>query len=83
MTTPPKRWLPLSICASLAVFVAAWAWGVFFGFPAPDAAPEAAARLRFHAGVSGWLMLAALLALAASCVALVRQRLRARRQAVD
>jgi hypothetical protein len=61
-------------------FVAGAAWGVFFGFPSPDAGAEESARLQFHANVSGSIMLLAFLAFAASSIYLLKQWLISRKR---
>jgi hypothetical protein len=66
--------------ASGVAFLGAAAWGVGFGFPAPDASPAESARLQFHAGISGVLMLLSTGVFAASCALLawrwVRRKVR-------
>ena len=49
----------VAMLVALALFAAATLWGVAFAFPEPDASPEKAARMQFHAQASSWLMLAA------------------------
>lgn len=70
----------LAMIASAGLFFAALVWGVRFGFPEPDGAAATAAALRFHADLSGWIMLAALLAFVASGAVLLRSIVRARRR---
>ncbi len=53
-------------------------WGVMYGFPAPDANPEEAARLQFHAGVAFWTMLMALMSIAVSVIRLLQLSYRSR-----
>ncbi len=60
-------------------FVAGAAWGVFFGFPSPDAGAEASARLQFHANASGSIMLLAFLVFAASSIYILAQLLLSRK----
>jgi len=69
----------LIMLGSLVAFTAAMAWGVMFGFPEPDASPEEAARLQFHASLSGWFMLLTFIVFAASCMDLVRRWFQARK----
>jgi hypothetical protein len=73
----------LTMLGSLVAFVAAMAWGALFGFPEPDASPEMAARLQFHASLSGWFMLLAVIVFLASFVAFVRRWLHARKHPIS
>jgi hypothetical protein len=67
----------MAMLGSLVVFFAAVLWGVYFGFPEPDAVAEKSAQLRFHASLSGWLALIAIASFAVACIALLVSWLRA------
>jgi hypothetical protein len=70
----------LLIMESSIGFVAAAAWGIFFGFPSPDASAEESARLQFHANLSVSIMVFALLTLATSCMVILLQWFRSSRR---
>lgn len=79
MSTHTKTALVLMLGSPIG-FLAGAAWGVFFGFPSPDAGQEETARLQFHANFSGSIMLIAFLTFAASSICLLRQWLQSRKR---
>ena len=74
-----SRLAVLAMLGSIVAFAVAAGWGALFGFPEPDASPEKAASLQWHANLAGWLMLLAVIVIAASCGTLAWSRLRARK----
>jgi formate hydrogenlyase subunit 3/multisubunit Na+/H+ antiporter MnhD subunit len=74
------RFALLAMLASLCTIAAAAAWGVYFGFPEPDASPQKSSQLQRHADIAGWVMLAGLIAFTVSCVAFGLAWFRTKRQ---
>jgi hypothetical protein len=58
MTTASRVAL-FAMLGSLMGFTGGSTWGVFYGFPSPDAGAEESARLQFHANVAGSILLLA------------------------
>jgi FtsH-binding integral membrane protein len=61
---------------ALALFIAAATWGAMFAFPEPDASAEDAARMKVHASIAGWAMVASLFIGLAALARLLRHWVR-------
>ncbi|WP_216902097.1 hypothetical protein [Synechococcus sp. CCY 9618] len=79
MTRATKTPLLLMLGSSIG-FLIGMAWGIFFGFPSPDAGQKESLQLQFHANLSGSIMALTFLVFGASGIYLLQQRLLPRRR---